>query len=136
MLNKKEDTFAFNGKTYTVADIVKEKDDYIRLEAVDCYFALKELVTDRSQMIRTAVARKNVGHEKLAHDSNWYVRATVAQYCQDEEILKILVNDENDYVRFMVAKRGYGLEYLINDCDEEIASIARYQLQNQMLQVA
>ncbi len=122
-------TIAINGKTYSEHDIVKEKEVYVRLEAVGLCFALRALVNDSSALVRCAVARKKVGHEHLVYDSNWKVRATVAQYCDDDGLLDILKNDMNDFVRFIVVKRGYGLEQFIHDVDEEIASIARYGLQ-------
>lgn len=124
------DTIVIDGKLYNEQNIVKEKQEYIRLEAVDLYFALHALVQDKSALVRTAVARKKVGHEQLVYDKNWRVRASVAKYCNDERLLDILKHDDNEFVRFMVAKRGYDLERFIHDVDEEIASIARYSLQN------
>ncbi len=118
-----------NGKSYTEQDIIKEKEEYIRLESVDLCFALSELVFDASPLVRCAVARKKVGHEHLVHDDNWKVRATVAMYCQ-EHLLDKLKEDPSDFVRFVVVKRGYDLAHFIHDEDDEIASIARYQLQN------
>lgn len=129
-------TIAIDGKIYSERDIVKEKQEYVRLEAVDLCFALRALVNDRSALVRRAVARKKVGHEQLVHDENWRVRATVAQYCDDERLLDILKNDKNDFVRFIVVKRGYDLEQFVHDVDEEIASIARYGLQQRRLAAA
>ncbi|WP_305907254.1 hypothetical protein Q9L42_016930 [Methylomarinum sp. Ch1-1] len=123
-------TLAIDGKVYSEQDIVQEKQEYIRLEAVDACFALHALVNDKSALVRSAVARKKVGHEYLVFDKNWRVRATVAQYCDDEHLLDQLKNDSNEFVRFIVAKRGYALEQFVDDVDEEIASLARYQLQN------
>ncbi len=129
MLNTQKDLITLYGKTYTAEQIANEKDEYVRLEAVDYYFALNQLVTDRSPLVRTAVARKKVGHDRLVFDENWRVRATVAQHCTDQEIIDILIQDENDFVRYIIAKRGFGAEQLANDPDDEIASIARYTMQ-------
>ena len=123
------DTIVIDGKVYSEQDIVKEKQEYIRMEAVDLCFALYALVDDKSALVRTAVARKKVGHEQLVCDENWRVRATVAKYCNDERLLDILKNDCNEFVRFIVVKRGYDVEQFIDDVDEEIASIARYSIQ-------
>ncbi len=124
------ETVLIDGKLYSEQDIVKEKQEYIRLESVDLCFALQALIQDKSALVRTAVARKKVGHEQLVYDENWRVRATVAKYCDDERLLDILKNDNNEFVRFIVVKRGYDLEQFIHDVDEEIASIARYGIQN------
>ncbi len=124
------DTVVIDGKLYNEQDIVKEKQEYVRLESVDRCFALQALVKDKSVLVRTAVARKKVGHDQLVYDKNWRVRATVAKYCEDERLLDILKNDNNEFVRFTVVKRGYHLEQFIHDSDEEIASIARYGLQS------
>lgn len=122
-------TITINGRVYSEQDIVKEKQEYVRLEAVDLCFALQALVNDSSYLIRCAVARKKVGHQQLVHDDNWRVRATVAKYCEDEALLEILKTDSHDFVRFVVVKRGYALKHFVDDQDEEIASIARYKLQ-------
>ncbi len=129
MLNAQRDRLTLSGKTYTVDDIIREKDEYIRIEATDFHFALNELVRDKSPLVRTAVARKKVGHEYLAFDKHWRVRATVAQYCSDKELIEILAKDENEFVRYIIAKRGYCAELLINDPDEEIAELAKESLQ-------
>ncbi|MEE9339333.1 MAG: hypothetical protein V3U87_14760 [Methylococcaceae bacterium] len=125
------ETIVISGKAYDEIAIINEKEDYIRLEAVDMCFALNALVYDESSLIRTAVARKKVGHDQLVNDESWRVRATVAKYTDDTEILDKLVNDEKDFVRFIIVKRGYALEFFINDEDEEIASTAKYQIQQQ-----
>ncbi len=125
------ETIVISGKAYDEVAIINEKEDYIRLEAVDMCFALNALVYDESSLIRTAVARKKVGHDQLVNDESWRVRATVAKYTDDTEILDKLINDEKDFVRFIIVKRGYALEFFINDEDEEIASIAKYQIQQQ-----
>jgi len=124
------DTITISGKTYTESSIVKEKEEYIRLEAVDLCFALRKLIHDKSSLVRTAVARKMMGHEFLVKDTCWRVRATVAKYTTDTQVLDKLITDEHTFVRFIVVKRGYQLEHFVNDIDEEIASSARYQLQN------
>lgn len=123
-------TIIIAGKKYDEQSIFKEKEEYIRLEAVDLCFALKKLVNDKSALVRAAVARKNVGHEALVNDENWRVRATVAKYTNSNHVLDMLVDDSHDFVRYVVVKRGYGLFSLMNDPDEEIASIAKYQMQN------
>ena len=123
-------TIVIAGKEYDESAIFKEKEEYIRLEAVDLCFALKKLVNDKSALVRAAVARKNVGHEALVNDDSWRVRATVAKYTDSNRVLDVLVGDAHDFVRYVVVKRGYGLFSLVNDPDEEIASIARYQMQN------
>ncbi len=125
------ETIVISGKAYNEVAIINEKEDYIRLEAVDMCFALNALVYDESSLIRTAVARKKVGHDQLVNDESWRVRATVAKYTDDTEILDKLINDEKDFVRFIIVKRGYALEFFINDEDEEIASTAKYQIQQQ-----
>ncbi|WP_020159566.1 MULTISPECIES: HEAT repeat domain-containing protein [Methylobacter] len=125
------ETVTISGKEYGEEDILREQDEYIKLECVDLCFALNILINDESALVRAAVARKKVGHEMLVNDSNWRVRATVAKYCDDEKLLDALINDENEYVRFIVVKRGYALKHFVNDQDEEIASIARHSLQNQ-----
>jgi hypothetical protein len=125
------ETIVISGKAYDEVAIINEKEDYIRLEAVDMCFALNALVYDESSLIRTAVARKKVGHDQLVNDESWRVRATVAKYTDDTEILDKLINDEKDFVRFIIVKRGYALEFFINDEDEEIASTAKYQIQQQ-----
>ena len=123
-------TIVISGKKYDETAILKEKEEYVRLEAVDLCFALHQLALDSSELVRTAVARKKVKHDVLVGDKSWRVRATVAKYTEDVAVLTRLVADENDFVRFVVVKRGYGLDSFINDTDEEIASIARYQIQN------
>lgn len=124
------DSIVISGKNYTEHDIVKEQEEYVRIEAVDLCFALTALIKDKSAVVRAAVARKKVGHEFLVKDESWRVRATVAKYTKDAELLKILANDENEFVRFIVVKKGYCLESLKNDVDEEIASTARFLLQS------
>ncbi|MCF6252242.1 MAG: hypothetical protein L3J75_13390 [Methylococcaceae bacterium] len=123
------DTVVIAGKKYDEFRISKEKEEYIKLEAVDLCFALSKLVYDKSSLVRIAVARKKVGHEFLVNDESWHVRATVAKYSDDSKVIDILSRDENDFVRFVIVKRGYCLDYFTNDEDEEIAAIARYQLQ-------
>lgn len=123
------ETVTISGRLYDESKICKEKEEYIRLEAVDLCFALNKLVHDKSSLVRVAVARKNVGHTLLVNDECWRVRATVAKYAKDESILDKLINDENDFIRFIIVKRGYKPDLFINDTDEEISSIARYQLQ-------
>lgn len=125
------ETVTISGRDYGEEDILQEQDEYIKLECVDMCFALNILINDESALVRAAVARKKVGHEILINDDNWRVRATVAKYCDDKALLEALINDENEYVRFIIVKRGYALEQFVNDQDEEIASIARYSLQNQ-----
>ncbi len=124
------DTITISGKTYTEASITKEKEEYIRLEAVDLCFALRKLIYDKSTLVRTAVARKMMGHEFLVNDECWRVRATVAKYTDNIQVLDKLTADEHTFVRFIVVKRGHNLEHFVNDDDEEIASSARYQIQN------
>lgn len=124
------ETVTISGRSYSEEDILKESDEYIKLECIDLCFALNILVNDESALVRAAVARKKVGHEILVNDDNWRVRATVAKYCDDKMLLDALVNDENDYVRFILVKRGHALEKFVNDQDEEIASIAKYGLLN------
>ncbi len=125
-------TITIAGKVYDEISISKEKEEYIRLEAVDLCFALKRLINDSSALVRTAVARKKVGHDCLAQDESWRVRATVARYTDDIGLLESLATDENEFVRYLVVKRGCFLEKFIDDLDEEIASIARYQLQKRV----
>lgn len=122
------DTIIISGKRYSVEQILKEKDEHVKLEAVDRFFALYELARDTSALVRIAVARKGVEHDRLAFDKDYRVRATVAKYCTDKELLDHLLKDENEFVRFIIAKRGHGFEYLINDPDEEVASLARHGL--------
>lgn len=124
------DTIVIAGKEYDELGVLKDTDEYVRLEAVDLCFALKKLIHDKSALVRAAVARKKVGHEFLVKDESWRVRATVAKYTDQENILDLLVTDNNEFVRFVVVKRGHGLDSFVHDVDEEIASIARYQLQN------
>ncbi|MCK5831032.1 MAG: hypothetical protein KAH20_12105 [Methylococcales bacterium] len=123
------ETILISGRTYDEATIIKENEEYVRLEAVDLCFALSKLVHDNSSLVRTAVARKKVGHEILVSDECWRVRATVAKYTDDIEILDKLIDDEKDFIRFIIVKRGYNLESYLNDVDEEIASTARYLIQ-------
>lgn len=124
------DSIVIAGRKYSEARILKEKEEYIRLEAVDLCFALSALVYDKSVIVRAAVARKGVGHEILVNDESWRVRAIVAKYTDEAEYLNVLANDKNDFVRFVVVKRGWLLDLFVDDIDEEIASIARYQIQN------
>ncbi len=130
MLNQQRDRLTLSGKTYTVSDIVKEKDEFIRIEATDFYFALNELSRDASHLVRTAVARKKFCHDRLAYDKNWRVRATVAQHCDDKEVIDVLAKDSNDFVRYIIAKRGFASELLMHDQDEEVAALAKHNLQN------
>lgn len=125
------ETIEISGRRYTEEKIVKEKEEYVRLEAVDMCFALHKLAHDSSSLVRTAVARKKVAHDVLVNDDSWKVRATVAKYTDNSDILDQLINDPNDFVRYNLVKRSYRLEAFVNDPDEEIASTARYQLQNQ-----
>ncbi len=124
------DTVVISGKKYNEIDLLKEKEEYIRLEAVDLCFALTYLIQDASAVVRAAVARKKVGHDMLVADESWRVRATVAKYTNESKYLEVLSKDKNDFVRYIVVKKGYCLESLKNDVDEEIAATARYQLQN------
>lgn len=123
------------GKAYTEKEVLRHKDEFIRLEAVEQCFALNALAADSSPLVRSAVASKQVGHAVLVGDDNWRVRATVAKHCK-YDLLAQLVHDEHDFVRFIVAKRGFGLDKLVDDEDEEIAAIARHQLQLDEMQAA
>ena len=123
------ETVIISGRTYDKKAIVKEKEEYVRLEAVDLNFALNQLIYDASSLVRTAVARKKIGHDILVNDQCWRVRATVAHYTHDPSILDQLMYDENDFVRFVIVKREYHPEVYLNDKDEEISSIARYLIQ-------
>jgi uncharacterized protein with PhoU and TrkA domain len=123
------DTITISGRSYDEKTITKEKEEYIRLEAVDLSFALSRLVYDKSSLVRTAVARRKVGHNVLVNDESWRVRATVAQYTNKTVVLDQLTHDENDFVRYIIVKRGHNLEAYLNDPDEEVASIARYLIQ-------
>ncbi len=127
-MNDSKDLITLYGKTYSVAKIAKIKDEFIKLEAIYSNFALEQLSHDKSPLIRSAVARKMVGHEHLCIDLNWRVRATVAQYCIDSEIIYHLAQDENDFIRYIIAKRGFAPEILINDSDPEIMLLAKSQL--------
>lgn len=124
------DTVVISGKKYNEAELFKEKEEYVRLEAVDMCFALTVLIRDQSAVVRAAVARKKVGHDVLVSDVCWRVRATVAKYTDEPKHLKLLSSDENEFVRFIIVKKGYCLDSLRYDEDEEIASTARYMLQN------
>ena len=55
------ETITIAGRRYDEQGIVNEKEEYIRLEAVDLCFGLKKLIYDKSALVRTAVARKKVG---------------------------------------------------------------------------
>lgn len=118
------------GKNYTSKSISKEPDEYIRLAAATEGFALNKLIHDESALVRSSIARIKYGHEFLLKDKNWRVRATVAQHCKPK-LLVGMINDEHHFVRYVVAKRGYHLEHFINDPDEEIADLARYELSQQ-----
>ncbi|PKM10645.1 MAG: hypothetical protein CVV13_12355 [Gammaproteobacteria bacterium HGW-Gammaproteobacteria-3] len=128
MAQEQEQTATISGKKYTVTGLLKVKDEYIRLEAVDKCFALRELVNDPSVLVRMAVARKGVGHSSLVRDLNWRVRATVAKYSTDEHILNTLIQDEHEFVRFVLVKRRHALEYFQQDSDAEISAIAKWNL--------
>jgi hypothetical protein len=133
MFNIPENTITLAGKTYSTAELMREADDYIRLEAAEQCFALDELLKDRCALVRSTVARKKVGHKVLVDDIDWQVRATVAKYCNEPELLDKLAKDSHEFVRFVVVKRGHALELLAQDDDEEVAAIARYTLQRQRL---
>jgi len=122
-----EETINLHNKLYTQGDICTEPDEYIRLEAASHGFALKRLIHDKSHLVRCTIARLKYGHEQLATDPNWKVRATVATHCKSR-LLPLFLNDENHFVRYIVVKRGYALEHFIYDSDEEIADLARYLL--------
>lgn len=122
-----EDSIYLHGKHYTQYNICTETDEYIRLEAASQGFALSLLIKDKSSLVRSTIARLKYGHIQLATDENWKVRATVAKYCK-ADILSNLINDENHFVRYVIVKRGFHLEHFLNDSDEEIAELARYQL--------
>jgi len=122
-----EESINIYGKKYTPDTIIKEPDEYIRLAAASEGFALAHLIKDKSPLVRSSIARIKYGHDQLAADENWKVRATVAKYCKPK-IIKRMINDENHFVRYIIAKRGFHLEHFINDSDEEIADLARYQL--------
>ncbi|BCG63680.1 MAG: hypothetical protein methR_P1408 [Methyloprofundus sp.] len=124
-----EETINLHGTHYTQNKICSEPDEYLRLEAVEQGFALKRLISDKSHLVRSTVARLKYGHEQLATDPNWRVRANVARYCKPRLLIHF-INDENHFVRYIVVQRGYHLEHFITDSDEEIADLARYQLQN------
>lgn len=131
MIREREQTVMISGRQYTAMDVFRDKDEYVRLEAVDKCFALRELVGDSSVLVRMAVARKGVGHETLVADASWRVRATVAKYSVENGILDLLVEDVHDFVRFVLVKRNYALESFLRDPDEEIAAIARQALKSQ-----
>lgn len=133
MSEASEDKITLAGKEYSVAELLKEPDDYIRLEAAEQCFALAALVNDRSMLVRSTVARKKIGHEVLVKDVDWQVRATVAKYCSESKFLDILAQDSHEFVRFVVVKRGHALEQFVEDRDEEIAAIARYSLERQRI---
>lgn len=122
-----EESIYLYGKKYTLATISKEPDEYIRLAAASEGFALKHLINDTSALVRSSIARIKYGHDQLASDENWKVRATVAKHC-NPKILSRMINDENHFVRYVIAKRGFHLEHFINDPDDEIAELARYEL--------
>ncbi|MCK5354894.1 MAG: hypothetical protein KAJ63_07220 [Methyloprofundus sp.] len=122
-----EEFIEIYGKKYTSATISKEPDEYIRLAAASEGFALARLIKDQSALVRSSIARIKYGHDQLSFDKNWKVRATVAKHCKPK-ILSHMINDENHFVRYIIAKRGFHLEHFINDSDEEIADLARYQL--------
>ena len=122
-----EESIDIYGKVYTQTKICKEPDEYIRLAAASEGFALKHLINDESAIVRSSIARIKYGHEQLLSDENWKVRATVAKHCKPI-LLSGMINDENHFVRYIIAKRGFHLEHFINDPDEEIADLARYEL--------
>ncbi len=124
-----EETINLYGICYTPNKICSEPDEYLRLEAVEQGFALKQLISDTSHLVRSTIARLKYGHEQLANDPNWRVRANVARYCKPS-LLKQFINDENHFVRYIVVQRGYHLEHFTADSDEEIADLARYQLRH------
>ncbi len=124
-----EETINLYGIHYTPNKICSESDEYLRLEAVAQGFALKRLISDKSHLVRSTIARLKYGHEQLASDPNWRVRANVARYCKPT-LLERFINDENHFVRYIVVQRGYHLEHFVTDSDEEISDLARYQLQN------
>jgi len=125
-----EESIDIYGKNYTLATISKEPDEYIRLAAASEGFALEYLIKDKSALVRSSIARIKYGHDQLAADKNWKVRATVAKHCKPK-ILSSMINDENHFVRYIIVKRGYHLEHFIDDPDEEVADLARYQLSRQ-----
>ncbi|NOR79364.1 MAG: hypothetical protein GQ529_00800, partial [Methyloprofundus sp.] len=122
-----EESIDIYGKIYTLSDICKEPDEYIRLAAASEGFALKQLINDKSALVRSTIARIKYGHEQLATDESWKVRATVAKHCKPK-LLICMINDEHHFVRYVIAKRGFHLEHFVNDPDEEIADLARYEL--------
>lgn len=124
-----EESIDIYGTIYTQTNICKEPDEFIRLAAASEGFALKQLINDKSALVRSSIARIKYGHEQLATDENWKVRATVAKHCKPK-LLSCMINDENHFVRYIIAKRGFYLEHFINDPDEEIADLARYGLKN------
>ena len=122
-----EESIDIYGKVYTQSKICKEPDEYIRLAAASQGFALQHLINDKSALVRSSIARIKYGHEQLAIDESWKVRATVAKHCKPH-LLSSMVNDEHHFVRYVIAKRGFHLEHFVNDPDEEIADLARYEL--------
>ena len=122
-----EESIDLYGKTYTQTNICKEPDEYVRLAAASQGFALQQLINDESALVRSSIARIKYGHEQLATDASWKVRATVATHCKPR-LLSGMIDDENHFVRFVIAKRGFHLEHFVNDPDDEIASLARYEL--------
>lgn len=125
-----EERINLHGNYYTPAKISEEPDEYLRLEAADQGFALNLLINDKSPLVRATIARIKFGHAQLATDENWKVRATVAKHCKTE-LLSNFLDDENHFVRYVIVKRGVHLQHFINDVDEEIADLARYQLKKQ-----
>ncbi|NOQ14441.1 MAG: hypothetical protein GQ583_08210 [Methyloprofundus sp.] len=122
-----EESIDIYGKVYTQRKICKEPDEYIRLAAASQGFALKYLINDKSTLVRSSIARIKYGHEQLATDESWKVRATVAKHCKPK-LLSRMIDDEHHFVRYIIARRGFHLEHFINDPDEEIADLARYEL--------
>ena len=57
------ETITIAGRRYDEQGIVNEKEEYIRLEAVDLYFGLKKLIYYKSALLRTDLERKKFCHD-------------------------------------------------------------------------
>lgn len=93
---------------------ILEKNWCCRKALADQRICLDKLVHDDDGRVRATVAEQGYGLDILIHDEDWRVRVAVAGQNYG---LDILVHDENEFVRATVAKQGYGLNILVYDKD-------------------
>ena len=91
---------------------VDHESTWVRTVVAHKGIGLDKLVNDEFLRIRQIVAKHGYGLDKLVNDPIYQVRLEVAKQGYG---LDVLLSDYSLHVRLEVAKQGYGLDKLIND---------------------